>query len=179
MIITFNSAIKALLLLILAIFGNYFNMLLPCNLQHLFTSNTVIRHIFFIFMITITTDLTKFLNNNTKYVDPIFELINSLIIYIAFLIFSKQNIYFVSILLVLLIVYYINNKYINYFNNTNTIINSNILNIMNYIDNYMFYVFMIITITGYIVYFLKQYKEKKNFNILKFIFGTNTCDKLQ
>lgn len=37
-----------------------------------------------------------------------------------------------------------------------------------------------ITVIGFLMYFNRQYKEhKEDFDIIKFIFGTNQCDKLK
>jgi len=50
----------------------------------------------------------------------------------------------------------------------------------NELSSFLIFGISAVTVIGFLMYFSKQYNEHKNdFDIIKFIFGTNQCDKLK
>tara|TARA_Y100000816_G_scaffold208621_1_gene154421 strand:- start:3131 stop:3751 length:621 start_codon:yes stop_codon:yes gene_type:complete len=176
-IISFIEILKPILLIFLAVSSNYLANILPCSFQYYLYNSMYARHICLFFLIYLTIDFTKYLHININILHPFEILINTIIIYISYILFSKQNIQFFTILLFLLIIYYININIVEYNNNNNNYITEKNITIYKNIDKYFPYLISIILIIGFIKYFIKQYKDHyKNFNILKFIFGIKTCD---
>jgi len=164
-----SGIIRAVFLLIIAISANFLGNTLCCNLQYNFISNPYLRHFFLYLIIVFTIDFTS---KNSKSITEV--LTKSLIIYIFYIMLSKQDyitIYIVIIMLIAIYLIYIQTNYLKN-NNLDT----------TYYDNLtsnLTYGIIIISSIGFILYFNKQYNENyDDFDILKFIFGTNVCKKL-
>jgi len=165
-----NSIIRAVFLLFIAISANFLGNTLSCNLQYNFISNPYLRHFFLYLIIVFTIDFTS---KSSKSIIEI--LTKSLIIYIFYVILSKQNyitLYIVIIMLIAIYFIYIQTNYLK-INNLDTIYYDNL-------TSNLIYGVGIISSIGFILYFNKQYNDHyDDFDILKFIFGTNVCKKLK
>jgi hypothetical protein len=162
--------LNGVFLILLVVFGNYIGQLLPCNLQTLLTRHIYAKHILIIFLIYYTVHM-----NDKSYTSPLELLKYTLMIYALFLLFSKQNIYIALIVLILLGLEYINYSIITYNINSShpTSINIDILDKINRIFNYLIFILLLL---GFIFYFIKQRKDhKKDWSIIKFIFGSIKC----
>lgn len=165
-----NENVRAVFLLFIAISANFLGNTLNCGLQYNLTNTPYLRHLFLYVLIVFTIDFTS---KNSMSMEEI--LTKSLIIYIFYLMLSKQNYITLVIVIILLISTYL------------TYIQSNYLKQKNqsteFYDNlsqYLVFGIGLITIIGFLMYFSRQYSEHKDdFDITKFIFGTNTCDKLK
>ena len=71
---------------------------------------------------------------------------------------------------------YVMNEYIDYYESDKEK-NQEIIHKLNQVNNILLYVLIFIIIVGFLLYANKQYREhKKDFSILKFIFGVLKCN---
>jgi|688.fasta_scaffold631511_1 hypothetical protein len=154
----------------LLIFCNFLPDILGCRLKTLLHTNIYIKHIIayiiLLFLIILTNE--EFSNRHILELIPL-----SIIIYIWFIITTRTNIYIIIIILVLLlIIAYLDIKIKKETNELK-------------IKDYKYYqivllvITIIISIIGFIDYFIYTYNEKMHkFNFNKFVFGSIKCDNL-
>jgi hypothetical protein len=165
-----SNSIKAVFLLFIAISANFLGNTLSCNLQYNLTTIPYLRHIFLYLIIIFTIDFTS---KNSLSVEEI--LTKSLIIYIFYIMLNKQDYITMYIVIIMLIITYLIYLQTNYLkkNNLDTIYYDNL-------SSNLIYGISFVTLIGFILYFNKQYNEHYNdFDILKFIFGPNVCNKIK
>ena len=165
-----NDTIKGVFLLFIAITANFLGNSLNCRLQLDLTNSSILRNIFLYMIIIFTINFTSKKNMDIKEI-----LKNSFLIYIFFIMLSKQNYITMYIAIILLTVIYLIDIEIKYLEEHKKDTSK-----LNEIRTVVLYGFITFTVSGFIIYFLKQHKEHKgNFDFTKFIFGTNVCDKLK
>lgn len=167
--IMFSSEIKAVFLLIIAISANFLGNSLNCSLQKGLTDSIIIRHLFLYLMIFCTIDFTAKDN-----MEPLDIMKRSFIIYLFYILLSKQNPETLILIFILLISIYILYLKVNYEvkQGNDTLI---------YADSIEFlsYTVALISIVGFGFYFNRQYTEHSDsFDMITFIFGKNKCDKM-
>jgi hypothetical protein len=163
----FTSEIRAVLLLFIIISGSFLENTLNCNIQKALTDIPMLRHLFLLLIIFFTIDFTS--KNESE---PFDTLKKSFVIYIFYIMLTKQNFSTLIIILILLVTVYILYLKINYENKIGTDTTS----YQKTMDT-LSYVIGGITIVGFGLYLNRQYTEHSdNFEISKFIFGTNKCD---
>lgn len=223
---TANISILGVFFLYLIILGSNIHLLLNCGLQKLLKDNFYLLHIVIFISIFLFTFILKwytisplsftenYKNINSKetkrevkiekYKYLYESLKNTFIIYILFILSTKQEHIFMysSLILSMFIIFFLILYTIEYdilgikddkFNEFNFItedsinIKKNIDNIDNitnfiYFNNILIILYILIIIniiTGVLFYYRRQSIEYKNsWNWLKFIFGTNKCNKL-
>lgn len=176
-----SSNIRAVFLIFLAVSANFVGNTLNCSIQKLLIENTVVRHLFVMLIIYFTIDFTS-----KSTMNPIQILKNAFFIYLLFIVLTKQTygMFIVNILLIFLIyICSIMKQYIQQQKEKNEENKESNLewneDIVNLVNNYLQYVLIITLITGFILYFNKQYNDhKKNFSIFIFLLGLNKCSSL-
>lgn len=166
----FSDSIRAVFLLFIAISANFLGNTLNCSLQFDLTSTPILRNLFLYILIVFTIDFTS---KSSMSVDQIMT--RSLIIYIFYVMLSKQDYLTMYIVVILLIASYLCFLQTNY-------LKENKKDTKFFDDLYSFLIFGIgaVTLIGFLMYFNKQYNDHRaDFDIGKFIFGTNQCDKLK
>lgn len=136
---------------------------------NLINKNDIIKHICIIWSIYFLIDFS-----DDKYQHPLVTLKQSLIIWIGYLIISKQSIYFNVFNFLILTCIYVFNKYNDYLVNTNKIDkNDNEIKKLNEISNILVILLVVSSFTGLIQFYKyeKNYKQSK-FENAKFIFGS-------
>ncbi len=165
----FLPQIRALLLLFIAICANFLGSTINCSLQKTLTYNPVIRHLFLYLIILFTIDFTS------KSDLPLDEVIfKSFIIYFFYIILTKQSLESLTIIIILLISSYFIFIQMSYEKSRN-------IDVENYKKTLDYLVFSIgvVSLIGFTLYFRKQtIDHKDDFDITKFIFGTNKCSNL-
>ena len=164
------NEVKAVFLLYIILAAGLAANTLNCDIQYLLYNNPFVSQLFILLAIIFTIDFTS-----KGVLSPEQILSRSLIIYVFYLLMTKQNyITFIIIFILLFVIYYINVK-MNYEEKQGQDTKYYQENI-----NLLLYSTGIIAIVGYILYFLKQKEDHHgDFDILKFIFGTNKCTKLK
>lgn len=166
----FSDSIRAVFLLFIAISANFLGDTLNCGLQFDLTTTPILRNLFLYILIVFTIDFTS---KDSMSVEEIMT--KSLIIYIFYIMLSRQDYLTMYIIIILLIVTYLCYIQTNYLKEkgVNTKFFDNI-------SSFLIFGISIVTVIGFIMYFNRQYNDHKdNFDIIKFIFGTNQCNKLK
>lgn len=163
------NEVKAVFLLFIILAAGLAANTLNCNVQYLIANNPLFSQLFILLGVIFTIDFTS-----KGDLSPEQILSRSLIIYVFYLLLTKQNFVTFSIIFILLLtIYYVNIK-MNYDQKNGADVEGYKQNL-----NMLLYATGITTVIGYILYFMKQREEHyEHFDVLKFIFGTNKCDKL-
>jgi hypothetical protein len=104
------SALPAIMIFYLIIFGNYAAQLLPCRLQAFINKSILARHIigFFTLVFFVVLSERSFISGKLNVTEILFK---SMIVYIIFLISSRSNVVFWSIGTFMLLIYYVIDLY--------------------------------------------------------------------
>ena len=135
----------------------------------LINKNDIIKHICIIWAIYFLIDFT-----NNKYENPLKTLKQTLIIWIGYLIISKQSIYFNVFNFLIITCVYVVNKYSEYLiNNDEYVDDIDRIRRLNSISNTLVMVLILSCIIGLFKFYKyeKNYKQSK-FKNAKFIFGS-------
>lgn len=162
-----TSVTKGLLLLALTVMGNFVAETLGCSTQKMLTKNRIAKHVVILFLIYFTLNIT---NDNSMH--PVYGLGLTVVLFICFIIFTKMSTVATVIVFSSLCLHYILSNFITYYH-TNKIHSYD--TILNALDKGLFIIIIISTIIGFISYVLKEYKEHKNFDIVKFFIGVDKC----
>jgi hypothetical protein len=168
---------KALLLLFLTIMGNYIAELFGCRLQYLLTNNMIVKNIVLFGLIYFTLNFTS-----TQVIHPTTQLWNAIIIWISFTMFSRTNIYFTLVALILLIILFILENYNQYYEKTDKEKYGDTIKQITYVEGILEKSLLLVVLVGFIVYFTEQYTHygnKKQFLLSKFILGKHKCRSAQ
>ena len=167
----YNNQLYYSILALAIVLANYLSELLNCNVKKFIKDNILFKHLILILLIILTIEF-----NNTDSQFHLEDFHKKLFIigktYLGVLLIFKLNIYyFVPFILLFLCQYFLKlhiEKSHSYSQNREQL--NNVKQILDYI------IYTIVGI-GNIHYFAKQYNEHKNFNIIKYIFGTIQCKK--
>lgn len=172
--------IYPIFILLLIISSNYLAELFPCRLQNLLKNNIYFKHLFgfltLVFFVSISIE---------NIGGDIFELMkNSFILYLYFILLTKNNIYFfltISIILTIIYLAHIELMLIKK-KEKNTPIELAFLELYHGnknkygLDNLLHHSLLIILILGTIVYMgEKKLEYNKNFSYVTFFLGKNIC----
>lgn len=177
-IINFNDSeykkiiFKSLLFLVLAISGNFVGSTLSCQLQNQMTNNPYVKHLTLLFIIyfTITT-----LDPNSSTKSPVYSLKNTLIIWLFYIMFTKQDLDYSMIAIALLIISHVSDQFVEYYEKINAD-----TGLYTSIRNTSFSAGVIFITIGFLTYLInKRYEYGEKFDFIKFIFGNAVCDSLK
>lgn len=170
-----DNIMNGVLLLILAIAGNFIAETLGCKTQKLLTENMLAKHVVILFIIYFSLGFTSQSNPN-----PMNLLGNSISIWVLFLLFTKMSLQFNIFVFALVVLYHFINSYISYYSSKDKKKYKKKIDNYNNILNYLKYLIIGSLIVGFVLYFNKQRNVyRKNWSTFKFIFGVNKCDSLQ
>jgi len=177
------NLLKSILLLVLAVSGNFVGNTLSCKTQYHMTNNMYLKHILLIFITFFTLNYTTTENEN-----PINQIRRAFMIWICYLLFSKQNvtftglsvgILFLTYMMDTLSVYYQKNSEDTKLEETYKKESKDKADLLNKYKNYSFIIGILTIIIGFFIYMQAKYKEYGNdFDIITFIFGKTTCKSL-
>jgi hypothetical protein len=170
-----DNIMNGVLLLILAISGNFIAETLGCKTQKLLTENMLAKHVVILFIIYFSLGFASESNPN-----PMILLRNSVSIWVLFLLFTKMSLNFNIFVFGLVVLYHFINTYINYYSSLDKKKYKKEIDNYNKILYYLKYLIIGLLIVGFVLYFNKQRNEySKNWSTFKFIFGVNKCKSLQ
>jgi len=166
---------NGLLLLCISVMGNYVSQTLGCQTQKLLANNMFFKKFVILMIIYFTLNVT-----NKDVVHPLEQLSVSFVLLLFFILFTRMNLTFTIIVFMLLCTSYVIQNGIHYYqeNNVNNK-NDGIVNTLSNFNNILGMAINFITIVGFILYYLKERKEKKRFSFYYFIFGKKICDSLK
>ena len=166
---------NGVLLLILAISGNFIAETLGCSSQRLLSENMLAKHIVLLFIIYFSLGFAS--NEN---INPMNLLQNSIAIWVLFLLFTKMQLHFNIFVFSLVVLYHFIDSYINYYSSKDKKKYKKYIDRYNKILTLLKYIIIGSLIIGFVIYFNKQRKDySKNWSSFKFIFGVNKCKSLE
>ena len=160
---------QSLFLLFLSIAGNFVAETLSCGSQRILSNNMFIKSLIVFFMIYFTMDFSS-----TEVVNPMIQLRRSILLWVFLLIFTKMDIYFTGMSLLLLVITYIMNNFVQYYSVESEQNKDKIERMSGYIHLFEL-INLLLILVGFTRYYLKQRKDHKNFSFSKFIFGVKKC----
>ena len=168
-----ESIIKALLLLVLSISGNFLAETLGCQSQTLL-DNMVAKHLLILFMIYFTIDFT-----DKEHVNPFINLVKAFAVWIIFHFFTHMDIMPTVISICIVMILFFISNYRHYLSKNNKEENQN----NNNLDNNLKIIQQVIAIgslclilvSSGIYYLEKKTEYNKHFSVWKFIFGVKKC----
>lgn len=166
-----DAQTKGLLLLALAVMGNFVAETLGCGTQKLLHHNRIAKLAIIFFIIYFTVNVSEeWVGEN---IHPLHELGLSIILWLIFIIFTKTTLLYKGIIFACLCLHYLLNNFHKYYTNNNEV---NYLHIIEYADKALFTIIIVSGIIGFVKYILKEKREHKNFTWWKFFVGVDHCD---
>jgi Ca2+/Na+ antiporter len=182
MLFEFNSnMLKSVLLLTLAVSGNFVGNTLSCRTQYYLTNNMVVKHIALLFIIYFTLSFTSKDNNPMEFMKT------TLMIWVAYLLFTKQNIEFTAVSALLLFASYVLNSFVTYNESkleteTDAVARAKLEKQIKDLSNFRKFTFnaaIVMIVIGFCYYvYEKNLEYGDSFNPLTFILGKPTCKSL-
>ena len=177
-----TTIIKATLLVVLSISGNFLAETLGCQSQK-WLSNMYVKHILIIFMIYFTIDFTQPSNHVEN---PLINIGKAFAVWVFFHFCTHMDIIPTVITILLLMGVFVISNYTIYLkslvenldkNQEKTIIYYNdVISKLDKAKDIAFILSLIITVIGFLMYFFEKRTEYKNhFSMVKFIFGVKNC----
>ena len=182
----FKSDNTDLIILTLSIFLIYLSLstgflstLLGCQIYRFTNNNIYFRHFILLLFIYFAFDISSTFNT---YIHPLITFIISLCIYLSFILFSKMTLFYTLIVLSLIILIGVINKFKRYYNNTLTDnekkLKTSIVK-LNKLENMIIILIIMCIMTGSMkYYFIKRKQYRNKFNHLRYFFGYLKCDKI-
>jgi hypothetical protein len=148
-----EEKITGIAILLLLLISSSTESLLHKDLQLLLKNNLYVKHIILFCIIYFLIDFSDKINTN-----PIYNFIYSLIVYILFNLFTKQNALSSVIIIILIFTSFFIYTYKDFLINKNLIMvdDNNILNIINTINYIIYILIIIILLFGFIKYYIKK-----------------------
>jgi hypothetical protein len=170
--INIDDEIKGLFLLILAISGNFIGETLGCKTQKLIGENMLVKHFFIMTMVFFALSFTS-----NSVISPTTHIYKALFVWLFYVLFTKMNMLFTTLTFFMLLAIYICNEYISYYKKTKD--NEEKIEKIEKMKQVVSALSIICICIGFVLYFFKQHREhKKNFSMIKFLFGVRKCDSL-
>ena len=172
-----SQLLQGIFLIMLTIVGTTVENTFSCQTLRLLHNNSFAKQIVILCLIYFTIDFTDDKNSH-----PIDTLQSTLLIWICYIIVSKQTLHFTISIFTILVMLYITHNYKDYLDdqlkkNTNKKEIQQQSELVNKIIKPLKYILITVASIGFIYYFMKESREhKKNFSYRKFLFGANKCD---
>ena len=164
-----ESIIKALLLLVLSVSGNFLAETLGCQSQTLL-ENMFAKHVLILFMIYFTIDFT-----DKEHVNPFINLAKALAIWVIFHFFTLMDIIpTIVVIILVMILFFISNyrHYLSKIKSSNKKLDQSLKLAQELIAIGSL---LLILVSSTIYYFEKKVEYKKHFSVWKFVFGNKKC----
>ena len=168
---------NAMMLLILAVTGNFVAETLSCKTQYALTNNMYLKHLVILFMIYFTLNFTTDDNPHPKR-----ALKNAIIIWVLFVLFGKTTPNFtITIAALLIIIYILKNLREHYKHKIKNKQKSKHLdNKLLQLQSKLLTLALVLIFIGSFLYMNeKRHEYGAKFDIFKFIFGVTTCKSLK
>ena len=164
-----NIMVKGVLLVFLTMSGNFFVELLGCQTQKLLTENMWAKHAILLFSIYFAMGVVQNLN-------PYRNILDTILIWIMFLFFTKTTPLFSILIFLNLVVFYIFKNFTKYYEKEGRI-SDKLMRRLTKIGKVLIINMILLIIIGFVLYSKKQFvQHRDNFSIFQLVFGTLKCD---
>ena len=171
-----KNVTKGLFFLLLGISSNFIGDTMGCQIQQLFSENTLVKQIIVFLTILFGIDLSDSSNQSLNLKE---KLTVSGIVFGMFTILANMDYQFSLVAFSLITALYLVNEKVSEFVNENKVSDTKDLKKKTYeeLRKNLSIILLSTIVVGFTIYFTsKQQKFGKNFDILKFIFGQSLCD---
>lgn len=170
-----SNIMNGVLLLVLAISGNFIAETMGCQLRKVLSENMYSKHVVILFIIYFSLGFTS--NDD---MNPLILFRNSFTIWILFVLFTKMSLQFSLMVFACVAVYHVIYTWVKYLKSKYPDDYKDKIEILTNVLNYILYFVILLIIIGFILYFNKQYSEyKKNWSTSKFLFGSIKCKSIK
>lgn len=167
-IIRLINLLNGVFLLGLILSSGFISEIVNCKYQKLLFKNIYFKHfIAFLILYILNTNLFK------DDIHPMSKIYNSLVLYIVFLVFMRQNRVFTIVIFILIFILHLMYEHHKY----NKKKNLNINNLDKNIEILSIFIIVLAVIGFFINYFERKKEYKREFNIIKFLLGNTICSK--
>jgi hypothetical protein len=167
-----SDIILGVFLLILAVSGNFIAEALSCKTRKFLSDSMYAKNLVIILIVYFSLGLVS-----DNSVSPTIHLNYTLIIWLFFLIFNKMSLRFTILAFSMLFLILVCKNWIDYYTAIDEKKYKDEIDTMQNMSQYLLLLTFIIIISGFLLYFNKQYKEhSEDFSFMTFIFGAVTCD---
>jgi len=173
-----ETILKATLLLVLSVSGNFLAETLGCQSQKIL-GNMFVKHILILFMIYFTIDFTQ---NNNDLANPVMNLFKAIVVWILFHFFTHMDLVPTAIAIVLIMILFFISNYRHYISEKSKKATTDLENLENrdrvlkQVQNVLFVAAIATILIGTAVYYIEKRREyQKDFKLFKFIFGVKNC----
>ena len=168
-----NQITLALAALYFLISSNYLGELFTCSLRKSLSNNMINKHILAIITLYISIMMT------TKIEKLSTRLIATVFVYIWFVITTKCTAGYVFAIILIIILTYIVKEYFKNIKEKNEEDKEYYHNLNKNISKFSFFICLVISVVGFIMYYNKQKKDYgTNFKLSTFIFGVQNCKSI-
>jgi hypothetical protein len=174
----FETVLKATLLLVLSVSGNFLAETLGCQSQKVL-GNMFVKHILILFMIYFTIDFTQ---RDQDTINPFINVFKAICVWILFHLFTHMNIIPTFIVGILLMILFFISNYRHYIDNKKKKSTTDLKNLesidktLQTTQELIFITMFIIILVGCSIYYFEKKREyKTDFKTWKFIFGVKKC----
>jgi uncharacterized membrane protein YdjX (TVP38/TMEM64 family) len=171
---SFDTILKATLLLILSVCGNFLAETLGCQSQKVL-ENMFVKHLLLFFMIYFTINFTQ----TGIVVNPIINVFKASIVWIMYHFFTHMDLVPTIIVGLLLMILFFISNYRTYINESASVKKEKaekIDNALKFTQKILWIILVITILVGSSLYYFEKKKEYgSKFNPLKFIFGVKKC----
>ena len=169
-----DNIIKGIVLLILAVAGNFIAETLGCKTQKLLTEHMFAKHFVILFILYFAIGFTS--SDSPHHPFDILKMV--FVIYALFIMFTKMNIQFTIGVFLLLVCTYVNSTFITYYKKTTPSETEHITNLES-IEQILYVLSVILILIGFALYYRKQHNDYiQTWNTMSFLFGVNKCQSL-
>lgn len=161
--------IAGLIVLILAICGNYVGNTLSCHTQRLLKNNMKAKHAIVFLSLFVGIDALFQQTHNQQRQNPLHTLGMTAFLYILFLLFTRMTKTFTILAFFLTVSLYLVDLFNDYFKGTHdTVV---------YAKRGLSILLALCIFVGFILYLKEKIDQKNDFSFKTFIFGITKCDK--
>jgi hypothetical protein len=168
---SFDIILKATLLLILSVSGNFLSETLGCKSRKIL-DNLISKQILLFFMIYFTINFTQ----THTIVNPIINVFKAFMVWVMYLFFTHMSMVPTVIVCILLIILFFISNYRAYIKKNNHINEDKLDYVLKKIQRFLWVVLILILLIGCGSYYFGKKKEYgSKFSSGKFIFGVKKC----
>lgn len=175
---TFETILKATLLLVLSVSGNFLAETLGCQSQKVL-GNMFVKHILILFMIYFTIDFTQ---RDQDVINPFVNVFKAVCVWVLFHLFTHMDIVPTFIVGILLMILFFISNYRHYIAEKKKITDKKNAelekrdNTLKIAQEILLIVMLLVIIIGCSIYYFEKKREYgKAFRTWKFIFGVKKC----
>jgi len=169
-----TNIILGIFLLIIAVSGNFVAETLSCQFQRLLSENMIAKNLIVLMIIYFSLGFAS----SQELTHPVFLMMQSVTIWVFFLLFNKMDMAFTIIVLIGLFMILVMKNFADYYRKIEGG-GSEVASILSGAMNNAFAFICLVVIMGFLLYLKKQYTEyQRSFSFVTFLLGNTKCSSM-